>query len=280
MALGGDLTRINTNIGALSALNALKRIGGQLATSQLRIATAKRINEAADDPAGFAISNKFNARARGMAVALDGVATTENVFGIAEGGMQAVHDILLSIRDLVSQATSSNLGTDERTAIETQIDAYSEEITRLRDQTTFAGQKLLDGTFTGKRVTTGSEATEFILVSLTQDFSLASLGIIDASVEVDTIANASLALGRVDSALTLARTGLQAGGAIGNKLRVIQDSLTTTMTNTIAARARITDADVAAEQVNSVRLQILQQLATSMLAQANAQPQGVLALFQ
>jgi flagellin len=279
MALG-DLTRINTNINAFNALAALKRIGNQLGTTQLRLQTGKRINEAADDPAGFSIGSKFDARARGMAVALDGVGTTTNVLGIAEGGMQAVHDTLLSIRDLIAQATSSNLGTDERTAIESQLDAFSDEISRLRDQTTFAAQKLLDGTFTGKRVQTGPEATDSILVSLTQDFSLASLGIADASLAVDTVANASLSLTYVDTALSSARTAVQNVGATVGRLRVIEDSLTIGITNTQAAKARIMDADVAAEQVNSVRLQILQQLATAQLSQANSQPQTILALFQ
>ena len=188
----GDLTRINTNIAAFNALNSLRTIGNQLGTSQLRLQTGKRINEAADDPAGFSISSKLTSRARGLATALDSVGTSMNLLSIAEGAAQSIHDNLLNIQDLVRQATSDNLGSSERSAIEQQIDDLSAEVTRLRDATTFNGVKLIDGTFTGKRILTGAEASDTILASISQDFSLASLGISDASLAVDTVANASL----------------------------------------------------------------------------------------
>lgn len=279
MALG-DSTRINTNLGAFQALRALQDIGAQLSATQRRLSTGKRINEAGDDPAGFSVAQKFDLRARGLATALDGVATFGNVLSVANGGIQNINDILLQMRDLVVQATSDNLGTDERNAIEQQTDDLSAEITRLRDQTTFAGQSLLNGSFVGRRVTTGSEATEFILLSITQDFSLASLGIVDASIDVTTSALASATLGRVDTALSTVRSQNQTVGSVANRLLTVQDAISVAITNVTAARARILDADVAAEQVNAVRLQILQQLATAQLAQANLQPQSILALFQ
>jgi flagellin len=276
----GDLTRINTNIAAFNALNSLRSIGNQLGVSQLRLQTGKRINEAADDPSGFSIASKLTSRARGLATALDSVGTSANLLSIAEGAMQSIHDILLNMQDLIRQATSDNLGTDERTAIETQLDDLSNEITRLRDQTTFNGQALLQGTFTGKRVLTGSDATDTILVSINQDFSLASLGISDASLDVTTAALASTSLTLVDAALASVRLEIQNVGSLSSRLRSIQDNLGVAITNTRAAASRILDADVAAEQVNAVRLQILQQLATAQLAQANSAPQQVLALFR
>jgi flagellin len=276
----GDLTRINTNIAAFNALNSLRTIGNQLSTAQLRLQTGKRINEAADDPAGFSIGSKLTSRARGLATALDSVGTTMNLLSIAEGAAQSIHDNLLSIQDLVRQATSSNLGTSERTAIEAQIDNLSAEVTRLRDATTFNGVKLIDGSFTGKRVLTGTEAGDTILASISQDFSLVSLGIADASVEVDTVANASLALTYVDAALVSVRLEIQNIGSVSSRLRSVADNLAVAVTNTEAAKSRVMDADVAAEQVNAVRLQILQQLATAQLTQANSGPQQVLALFR
>lgn len=281
MALG-DFQRINTNIAALNALSALKSIGAQLGVTQLRLASGKRINEAADDPAGLAISGKLDQRARGLATALDSVGTFSNVLGTAEGGAQKVNDILLNIRSLVLQAASSTLGTDERNAIKTQTNDLSAEIDRLRGQITFNGLKLLDGTFTGQRVQTGSDGTDSLLVSITQDFSSTALGLgaAGASIAVDTVSNASSTLALVDSAVTSVRTAVQGMGSVQSRLRVVQDGISVGITNTLAAKARITDADVAAEQVNAVRLQILQQLATAELSQANTSPQQVLALFR
>lgn len=279
----GDLTRINTNIAAFNALNSLKNIGNQLGVTQLRLQSGKRINEAADDPSGFSIVGKLNARARGLAAALDSVGTSTNLLSIAEGAMQSIHDNLLNVRDLVLQATSSNLGTDERTALETQIDDLTAEISRLRDATTFNGNKLIDGTFTGKRVLTGSETTDTILMSISQDFdptSTTGLGLADASLDVSTAALASTTLGYVDTALGLVRTQIQKVGSVASRLRSVSDNLAVADTNTRAAASRIQDADVAAEQVNAVRLQILQQLATAQLSQANSGPQQVLALFR
>lgn len=276
----GDLTRINTNIAAFNALNSLKNIGNQLGVSQLRLQSGKRINEAADDPAGFSIASKLTSRARGLATALDSVGTSTNLLSIAEGAAQSIHDNLLNIQDLIRQATSDNLGTSERAAIEQQIDDLSAEITRLRDATTFNGVKLIDGSFTGKRILTGSESSDTILASITQDFSLASLGISDTSIAVDTTANASLSLTYVDAALTSVRLEIQNIGSVSSRLRSISDNLSVAITNTQAAKSRVLDADVAAEQVNAVRLQILQQLATAQLTQANSGPQQVLALFR
>ncbi|MDD5558296.1 flagellin [Candidatus Methylomirabilis sp.] len=279
----GDLTRINTNIAAFNALNSLKNIGNQLGVTQLRLQTGKRINEAADDPAGFSVVGKLNARARGLATALDSVGTSTNMLSIAEGAMQSIHDNLLNMRDLILQATSNNLGSDERTAIEQQLDDLTSEIGRLRDATTFNGQKLLDGTFTGKRVLTGSETTDTILVSISQDFdptSTTGLGLADASMDVSTAALASTSLSYVDTALGSVRSQIQNVGSVSSRLRSISDNLSVAVTNTKAAASRVQDADVAAEQVNAVRLQILQQLATAQLTQANSGPQQVLALFR
>ena len=276
----GDLTRINTNISALNALNSLKNIGRELGQTQLRLQTSKRINEAADDPSGFSIVSKLNSRARGLATAFDSVGTSANMLSIAEGAMMTIHENLLTMQDLVRQTTSDNLGTSERTAIEAQIDDLSTEIARLRDATTFNGQKLIDGSFTGKRVLTGSEATDTVLMSLNQDFSLASLGISDVSMDVTTTALASLSLTFVDAALASVRLEIQNIGSLGSRLRGVSENLGIAIINTKSAASRIQDADVAAEQVNAVRLQILQQLATAQLGAANTGPQQILALFR
>lgn len=279
MALG-DFTRINTNLGALSALAALKDLSSQLSVSQNRLASGKRINDASDDPAGFSIGQKFDVRARGLATALDSVGTFSNALSITQGAIGNINDLLLQIRDLAVQGSTDTLGADERAALEQQSDDLSAEITRLQSQTNFAGQNLLDGTFTGKRVQTGSLGTENISVSLSQNFSLASLGIADAALDFSTSALSSTTIGTLDAALTTVRTNAQTVGSLANRLVTTQDALSVALTNTTAAKSRIMDADVAAEQINATRLQILQQLSTAQLAQVNTAPQTILALFK
>lgn len=279
MALG-DFTRINTNLGALSALAALKDLSAQLGVSQTRLASGKRINEAGDDPAGFSIAQKFDIRARGLATALDSVGTFSNVLSIASGAIGNINDLLLQIRDLAVQGSTDTLGSDERAALEQQSDDLSAEVTRLQTQTNFAGQALLDGTFINKRVQTGSLGTENISLGITQNFSLASLGIADASLDFSTSALSSTTIGYIDGALTSVRLAAQTVGSLSNRLVTTQDALAVALNNTTAARSRIMDADVAAEQINVTRLQILQQLSTAQLAQSNVAPQTILALFK
>ena len=160
-----------------------------------------------------------------------------------------------------------------------QIKDMTDEITRLQ-KTSFNGVALLDGTFKGKQIITGSESTDTILVTLSQDFSLASLGVTVASLDISTTGAASTSVSYVDAALTSARIAVQTMGSISSRLSGIRDNLSTAITNSKAAVSRIEDADVAAEQVNVVRLQILQQLAMAQLSQANNGPQQVLQLFK
>lgn len=279
MALG-DFTRINTNLGALSALAALQDLSAQISISQNRLASGKRINSSSDDPAGFSIAQKFDVRARGLATALNSVGTFSNVLSIAQGAIGNINDLVLQIRDLAVQGASDTLGAEERAALEQQSDDLSAEITRLRDQTNFAGQNLLDGTFINKRVQTGSLGTENISMGITQNFSLASLGLADGSLDFSTSALASTTIGFIDGALASVRLATQNVGSLASRLVTTQDALSVALNNTIAAKSRIVDADVAAEQINVTRLQILQQLSTAQLAQANVAPQTILALFQ
>lgn len=274
-----DAGRINTNLGALNALSSMKSVSKELSISQMRLQTGKRINSATDDPAGYAIVSKLNSRVKGLTTALDSVGTSSNMFSISEGAAQTIVDNLTSIQDLARQANSGNLGSDERAAMALQIKDMTDEITRLQ-KTSFNGVNLLDGSFQGKQIITGSESTDTILVTLAQDFSLASLGVTVASLDIATTGAASVSVSRVDAALTSARIAVQTMGSISSRLSGIRDNLSTAITNSKAAVSRIEDADVAAEQVNVVRLQILQQLAMAQLSQANNGPQQVLQLFK
>lgn len=141
-----DLTRIASNIGAMNALDSLRRVNSQLSTSQLRLSTGKRINSAADDPAGYFIATTLNARTEGMRVALDNIGDGKNVLSIAEGGLQKINDILLQMRSKTEQAGSTTLNTSQRQAIGTQLDQYVKEIKNIVAQTSFNNISLIGTT--------------------------------------------------------------------------------------------------------------------------------------
>ena len=277
----GDSTRINTNIAALNALNALKSINRALEKSQLRLATGLRINEVADDPAGFVISNRLRARIVGLTTAFDNVGTAKNVLSIAEGGLLNISDIIITIKEKVTQAASDTLGSAERNAIKTEIDQLTAEIDDIVGETLFNNIALIDGTYTGISLQTGEGTTNTLIISISGDHTANGLTLASGSVSsrVFTATGASIALSNVNAALETINNSLQGIGAKISRLTVKEGTLSIAITNTKAAKSRILDADIAQEQLHSTRLQILQQIATAQLAQANVSPQNVLALF-
>jgi flagellin len=274
----GDANRVNANIGALNGLNSLMSINKKLEISQLRLSTGKRINEAADDPSGYSIATSFDKRARGLSVALDSVGTASNALSIAEGGLNGINQILLDMKDLVVQGASDTLGSTERTAINNQLTALRDEISRIATQTTFNGTKMLDGTFTNRRFQTGDTETDYISFSISASFdaialSLDSVAVTDSSAACNSMAS-------VNTAINTVATNVQSIGSVVQRMRLVENNLSVAIVNTTAAKSRILDADVAKEQVESTRYQILRQLATAQLAQANTAPQSVLSLFR
>ena len=278
----GDSSRINTNIAAFNALNALKEVNRNLERSQLKLATGFRINEVSDDPAGFTISKRLDARARGLTVALNNVGTTKNVLNIAEGGLLNIQSILITMKEKVTQAANDTLGSAERNAISTEIDELTTEIDNIVAETTFNDQALLDGTYANKSYQTGEDTTNTLLFSIVEDNTAAGLGVSTGTVSsrVFTASGSSVALAAVDLAIDAIAEGMQNIGATVSRLGVKESTLRFAITNTEATKSRILDADIAREQLRSTKLQILQQTATAQLAQANVAPQNVLALFQ
>lgn len=277
----GDSTRINTNIAAFNALNALKSINRALEKSQLRLATGLRINEVSDDPAGFVISNRLRARIVGLTTAFDNVGTAKNVLSIAEGGLLNISDIIITIKEKVTQAASDTLGSAERNAIKTEIDQLTAEIDDIVGETLFNNIALIDGTYTGISLQTGEGTTNTLIISISQDHTASGLSLVSGSLSsrVFTATGASVALSNVNAALETINDSLQDIGAKISRLTVKEGTLSIAITNTKAAKSRILDADIAQEQLQSTRLQILQQTATAQLAQANVSPQNILALF-
>ena len=236
----GDSTRINTNIGAFNALNSLKSINSQLERSQLKLATGLRINEVADDPAGFVISRSLNARSRGLSVALENVGTAKNVLAIAEGGLTNISDILLTIKDKVTQASSDTQGTAERAAIKSEIDQLTREIDDIVSETTFNNITLIDGTYSAS-YQTGEGTTNTMAFSITDANYATSLSVDSGNVSnrISTATGSSVALNNVNNAINTVSQTLQAIGAVVSRLGVKESNLTISITNTEATQSRI-----------------------------------------
>ncbi|MDI7247609.1 MAG: flagellin [Bacillota bacterium] len=274
----GDLTRIASNITGLNALNALKAVNNQLGIHQLRLSTGKRINEAADDPAGLTIATKLNYKSRGLGVALDNIGDAKNLLGVAEGGLGKISDILLLIRDKAEQAANDTLGDAERLAIKSQIQALVSEIDTIVDETEWNGKALIDGSSSNMTFQTGFQTTASTGVTVLTAHDSSTLGI--QTVEVESYASATAYMQKIDTALASVSATLKDIGAVVSRLTFKEENLVVAKTNTEAAYNRIMNADIAAEQLEAMKYQILQQTATAMLAQANVAPQAVLGLFR
>lgn len=270
-------SRINTNVGALNAFNSLNSINSKIGVVQMRLASGKRVNSAADDPAGYTIGKKLEARSRSLSQALNNVGEIKNILSVAEGGLQGINDILVGIKEKVIQAGNGSYSADELTAIVTEVQDMMDEMDDIIGETKFNGSALLNAAFTSKTFQTGADDGDSISVSLNATIDSADFGL--NSLTSANIGNTAT-LSSVDTAITRVSTELQTLGSLMKRMDVKEHTLSISITNTDAAMSRIMDADIAKEQLELTKLQILQQTATVQLAQANASPQGVLSLFR
>ncbi|MBM4055259.1 MAG: flagellin [Planctomycetes bacterium] len=298
------MSRINTNIGALNALKSLNDINGRLSVGQLRLATGKRINSAADDAAGFSIAKKFNARSQGLGQALANIGSAKNLMAVAEGHLNNILDILTQMKTKVTQAADDSLGTQERNAIKAELEQLGSQIDLEVNQATWNSNSIFGtgNSTTGSassvmfrfQIGSGSSSTNDVLkfdllrkanVSLESgntNFKANGLrvSIGTAGRAVSSNASARALMSNIDTAIADVSEALSYIGSVVNRLTYQETSLTVARTNTDSARSRIEDADMAYEQLEATKLQILQQTASAMLAQANASPQIIMQLFQ
>ncbi len=275
-----DLTRINTNIAALNALNALREVNAKLALHQLRLATGRRINSAADDPAGMTFAKKLDSRARGLAVARDNIGDVQNLLSVAEGGIQNISEILITMKEKILQAANDTLGSSERAAVEAQLDDLAAEIDQIVQSTTWGGVSLLDGTYTSKQFQVGEQSTDTLSFSISQDHRASALGVADSDLDVSTATLASAALAAVNSAINTVNSSLQSIGSASARMQIKEANISVAITNVMASYSRIYNADMAMEQLEATKYLVLQQTATAMLAQANLAPQTILTLIR
>jgi flagellin len=269
--------RIGTNVNAMNAYNALNDISRKIGTISLRLATGKRLNQAGDDPASFTIARKMQARSKSIAQAINNTGDAKSVLAIAEGGLMNVSDILVTIKEKASQATNGTFGSDELNALLTQVNDYFAEIDDIINQTKFSEKKLLSGNFTSQKFQIGPDAQDQITVSLDTPISSADFGLDSLSIET---LGSSETIASVDKAINLVSLELQKVGSLSNRLDMKETQLGVSQSNIDAAVSRVYDADLAKEQMEMMKYQILQNTATAQLAQANAAPQQYLQLFR
>jgi len=233
-----DFTRIATNIGALNALGSLRSINQRLGIHQMRLATGKRINSAADDPAGLTIATKMLSRSEGLKTALDNIGDAKNLLSVAESGLTKISDILVQMRSKAQAAGSDTLGVEEREAIRKQLKAYGLQIDDIVDQTKWNGQKLLDGlaAFNDNKLTfqTGADSTDVTELSGLSDLTTTSLGIMTTATTSTVVTGSTLDLGKIlasDTAVTgSGATSATNSGDYAIQLQIGDSTITATLT--------------------------------------------------
>ncbi|ANY74068.1 MULTISPECIES: flagellin [Paenibacillus] len=276
--------RINHNISSYNTQRQLTFNNTQQGKSLEKLSSGYRINRAADDAAGLAISEKMRNQIRGLEQAnknaLDGISLIQ----VAEGALNETHAMLQRMAELYVQGGNETLTTSDAEKIDAEIAQLSAQIDSIATQTQFNGKKLIAANVTGNLTfQVGANSGETITVAL-QKADAATLGVdmtaLGSLATTPTNATASTALTKVQTAINTVSQIRSDLGAVQNRLEHTINNLGTTAENLQAAESRIRDVDMAKEMSNFTKNNILQQAATAMLAQANQQPQGVLQLLR
>jgi flagellin len=268
--------RINNNIAAFNSYRNLTVTDGMMSKSLEKLSSGYRINRAADDAAGLAISEGLRAQIGGLKVAVRNAQDGISVVQTAEGALTETHSILQRMRDLAVQAANDGgQSTSSKTAANAEFAQLVNELDDIAGKTTFNGTKLLNGSYSGT-FQVGAQAGETLSVSVGTAMSATGLSLSSLSLAT----SASAAITAVDAAITTVSTTRANLGAAQNRLEHKINNLNVAVENLTASESRIRDTDMAQEMVAFTRSQILSQAGTAMLAQANQAPQSVLRLLQ
>ncbi len=283
-----SLFRIGANTQAMDSLRSLYGLNTDMAQRQSRLASGKRINTARDDTAGYAIARSLEARGHGLSAALSNVQNAQSLLAIAEGGYQNQMEILQTIKDKTVQASDRAISDTQRVAIDKQVFQLLSELDEIGAQTKWSGTTLINGAANRSfSFHIGGDKSEELLVTLdksnSQVFALhgvatvAGGGTIGAGTDVNGADDAILT---VTTAIDTLAGYIQKIGDTMIRLGKKADFLSVSFNNTDAVRSQYEDADFAVEQMELLKLQILQGTSVSSLSQANSAPQVVLGLFR
>jgi flagellin len=275
--------RVNNNIAAFNAYRNLNVTDNAMGKSLEKLSSGLRINRAADDAAGLAISEGLRSQIGGLKVAvrnsLDGISVVQT----AEGALTETHSILQRMRDLAVQASNDGALTNtDKAKADEEFQALAKELDDIASKTTFNGTKLLDGSYSSKGFQVGANAGETLTVSVGNMAASGASSLFGATGagNISSASSASAAITAVTSAIGTVSTERAKLGAVQNRLEHKINNLNATIENLAASESRIRDTDMAEEMVSFTRSQILSQAGTAMLAQANQSSQGVLQLLR
>ena len=288
------MTVVNTNVSASIAQAALSRNERALGTAMEQLSTGRKINSAADNASGLAISTRLSSQIRGLDQAVRNANDGISMVNTAEGALDEITDMLQRIRELAVQSGTGTTSASDRTYMNQEFTALMGEIDRIAENTQWNGRDVLDGTAGGATswvaFSVGANAAQTISVSFgnftdAAGKTFASLtpsnsATLSASTIASAISRSSLVITKADVALNAVSAQRAKFGAFSNRLDHAVDNLTNVSTATAAARSRILDTDYASATSELARAQIIQQAGTAMLAQANQLPVTVLALLQ
>lgn len=280
--------RINNNVEAFNSHRNLSVSSGKAAKAMEKLSSGYRINRAADDAAGLAISEKMRGQIGGIAQAQRNAQDGISLVQTAEGALTEVHSMTQRVRELKVQYDGGTLSAEDKTAIVAEAVQLSKEIKDIGDKTEFNGNKLLDSTNAGFTFQVGANTGETVS---TTTVNLAGTATGKGTFDILTVGSAStpaaaktafeaLSITQIDTAIGNVSASRSDLGAVQNRLEHRVANLASYQENLVAAESRIRDVDMASEMVNFSKLQILQQAGTAMLAQANQAPQGVLSLLR
>ena len=267
----------------LTAMNSNRMLGittSSQAKSTEKLSSGYKINRAADDAAGLAISEKMRRQVRGLTQASANAQDGISVVQTAEGALAEVHDMLQRMNELAVKAANDTNQSTDRDYIQSEINNLVSEINRVKQTTTFNEASLLNGTFTNKRLQVGAETAtaNAITISITS-MSASSIGVQATAVKVSSYTKALSAISAIKYALRSVSTQRSELGSVQNRLEHTIKNLDNVIENTQSAESQIRDTDMATEMVKYSNNNILAQAGQAMLAQANQSNQGVLSLL-
>jgi len=282
--------RIFNNIPSITAQRILGVNNNRLALSVERISSGIRINRAADDAAGLAISEGLRSDIRALRQAVRNASDGISLMNVTEGALNEQSGILIRLRELASQAATGTVGSTERATIQLEFTALRNEIDRIAQTTDFNGQKLVEGSLASSitssshiLVQVGLDSTSYSRINLNTEIDLAAMTSTGLSIHELSVTSSDAALTALEQMNTSIATITQGRGKVGavqNRLIRTISNVSIAIENLSAAESAIRDADIAEEVALLTRNQILVQAATAMVGQANLIPQSVLQLLQ
>lgn len=274
--------RVNTNVEALNIQRSLNSTQSRVGDSLKKLSSGHRVESAKDDAAGLAVANFFKSKISSMRVAYQNATESNSMLQVADGAYSKVHDILVRMKDLATQAAGGQIENANREQLNTEFTQLQKELDRISESTKYGGQNLVFSTAAGAttsftfQIGATNKTTDQINVQLNA-VSTAALAVSSAS--IGGAASAGLAMDAIDTALASVNTYMANLGASQNRLTYTMENLQTGIENFSASESSIRDVDMAYQVTQFTKDQILQQSGMAMLAQANQAPQQILQLL-